>query len=55
MGIALPGAIAAKLISPERRVLAMSGDGGALMNIQELETAVRLGVNVVVLIFRDDA
>lgn len=55
MGIALPGAIAAKLIHPERRVLAMSGDGGALMNIQELETAVRLGLNVVVLIFRDDA
>lgn len=54
MGIALPGALAAKLLHPERRVLAVSGDGGFLMNCQELETAVRLNLPVVVLIFRDD-
>jgi acetolactate synthase-1/2/3 large subunit len=55
MGIGLPGAIAAKLLHPERRVVAVVGDGGFLMNVQELETAVRLDLAVVVLIFRDDA
>jgi acetolactate synthase-1/2/3 large subunit len=55
MGIGLPGAIAAKLLHPERRVVAVVGDGGLLMNIQELETAVRLELGLVVLIFRDDA
>jgi acetolactate synthase I/II/III large subunit len=55
MGIGLPGAIAAKLLHPERRVVAVVGDGGLLMNIQELETAVRLDLGLVVLIFRDDA
>ncbi len=55
MGIGLPGALAAKLLHPERRVVAVVGDGGLLMNIQELETAVRLGLAVVVVIFRDDA
>src|SRR5881628_1425206 len=54
MGIGLPGAIAAKLAEPGRRVVAVTGDGGLLMNIQELETAVRLGLGFVVLIFRDD-
>ena len=54
MGIGLPGAIAAKLAQPERRVVAVTGDGGFLMNVQELETAVRLGLGFVVLIFRDD-
>jgi acetolactate synthase-1/2/3 large subunit len=54
MGIALPGAIAAKLARPERRVVAVAGDGGVMMNVQELETAVRLGVAFVVLVFRDD-
>jgi len=54
MGIALPGAIAAKLARPERRVMAVTGDGGLLMNVQELETAVRLGLGFGVLIFRDD-
>ena len=53
MGIALPGAIAAKLVHPERKVLAICGDGGFLMNVQELETAVRLGVAFVSLVFRD--
>ena len=43
MGIGLPGAIAAKLAQPERRVVTVTGDGGFLMNVQELETARRLG------------
>lgn len=54
MGIALPGAVAAKLLYPERRVVAVTGDGGFLMNSQELETAVRLGQPLVILIWRDD-
>lgn len=54
MGIALPGAIAAKLLFPERRVLAVCGDGGFLMNCQEMETAVRTGAAVVCLVFHDD-
>ena len=53
MGIALPAAIAAKLVHPERRVVAVSGDGGFLMNCQELETACRLGLPIVNVIFRD--
>ena len=55
MGIAVPGAIAAKLLFPERRVVAVTGDGGFLMNAQELETAVRLGLPLVILVWRDDA
>jgi acetolactate synthase-1/2/3 large subunit len=54
MGIAVPGAIAAKLLSPERRVVAVTGDGGFLMNSQELETAVRLGLPLVILVWRDN-
>jgi acetolactate synthase-1/2/3 large subunit len=54
MGIGLPGAIAAKLAFPERRVLTVCGDGGFLMNVQELETAVRLRVPAVALVWRDD-
>jgi acetolactate synthase I/II/III large subunit len=53
MGIAVPGAIAAKLVHPERRVVAATGDGGFLMNSQELETAVRLETRFVVLVFND--
>ena len=55
MGIALPGAIAAKLRHPDRRVAAVAGDGGFLMNVQELETAVRLRLPIVIVLFRDDA
>ncbi|HEY2918697.1 MAG TPA: acetolactate synthase large subunit [Candidatus Binatia bacterium] len=55
MGIALPGAIGAKLVYPDRRVLAVCGDGGFLMSAQELETAVRVGTQFVVLIFEDSA
>jgi acetolactate synthase-1/2/3 large subunit len=54
MGIALPGAIAAALVHPDRKVVALCGDGGFLMNSQELETAVRLGVRVTVVVWRDD-
>jgi acetolactate synthase-1/2/3 large subunit len=54
MGIALPGAIAAKLVHPDRRVVAVVGDGGFLMNSQELETAKRIGANVTIVIWRDD-
>jgi acetolactate synthase-1/2/3 large subunit len=54
MGIALPGAITAALVEPDRRVVAVCGDGGFLMNVQELETAVRLGVAFVVIVFRDE-
>ena len=55
MGIALPGAIGAKLLLPERRILAACGDGGFLMNVQELETAVRAGTPIVTVIFEDGA
>jgi acetolactate synthase-1/2/3 large subunit len=55
MGAGLPSAIAAALIHPERKVLAVCGDGGFMMNSQEMETAVRLGVHVVVLILEDHA
>ncbi len=53
MGFALPGAIAAKLIYPEKKILAICGDGGFLMNLQELETARRIGANIVVMIWED--
>jgi acetolactate synthase-1/2/3 large subunit len=53
MGFALPAAIAAKLVHPERRILAACGDGGFLMNVQELETGLRLGTGVVYVIFND--
>jgi acetolactate synthase-1/2/3 large subunit len=55
MGFALPGAIAAKLAYPERKVLAATGDGGFLMNSQELETAVREKIPFVVLVWEDGA
>jgi acetolactate synthase I/II/III large subunit len=54
MGFALPGAIAAKLARPDRRVLAMTGDGAFLMNSQELETAVREDIPLVVLVLVDE-
>ena len=53
MGVAVPGAIAAKLVHPHRRVVAVTGDGGFLMNSQELETAMRLETPFVVLVFND--
>ncbi|MEO8469619.1 MAG: acetolactate synthase large subunit, partial [Chloroflexota bacterium] len=54
MGISVPGAIAAKLVHPDRKVIALCGDGGFLMNSQELETAKRIGTNIVVVVWRDD-
>ncbi len=54
MGISLPGAIAAKLVHPNRKVVALCGDGGFLMNSQEIETAKRIGANVTVVVWRDD-
>jgi acetolactate synthase-1/2/3 large subunit len=53
MGFALPGAIAAQLAFPERKIVAMSGDGGFLMNVQELETAVRLRLPIIIVIWCD--
>ncbi|MFL5822003.1 MAG: acetolactate synthase large subunit [Solirubrobacteraceae bacterium] len=53
MGFALPTAIAAKLVHPERKVVAVSGDGGFLMNCQELETAVRLRTAIVNVIWEN--
>jgi acetolactate synthase I/II/III large subunit len=53
MGFALPTAIAAKLVHPDRKVVAVCGDGGFLMNCQELETAVRLRTPVVVVIWEN--
>jgi acetolactate synthase-1/2/3 large subunit len=53
MGIAIPGAIAAKLVAPDRKVVAVTGDGGFMMNNQELETALRVGTPFVTVIFND--
>ncbi len=53
MGFALPGAIGAKIALPDRRVLAVCGDAGFLMNVQDLETAVRLKINFVCLVWLD--
>ncbi len=53
MGAGLPSAIATKLIKPERKVVAVCGDGGFMMNSQELETAQRLGLDIIVVIFND--
>jgi acetolactate synthase-1/2/3 large subunit len=55
MGAGLPSAMEAARLYPGRRVLAVCGDGGFMMNSQELETAVRLGLNLVVLILNDGA
>ena len=52
MGFALPGAIAAQMVFPERRVLAICGDGGFLMNVQEMETTKRLGTNIVAMVWK---
>jgi len=53
MGFALPGAIAAQLAFPHRKIVVMCGDGGFLMNVQELETAVRLRLPLIVIIWCD--
>jgi len=53
MGFALPGAISAALVYPDKRILSISGDAGYLMNVQEMETAKRLNVNIVTMIWED--
>jgi acetolactate synthase-1/2/3 large subunit len=55
MGAGLPSAMMAAMLYPERRVMAVCGDGGFMMNSQEMETAVRLGLNLVVVILNDNA
>jgi acetolactate synthase I/II/III large subunit len=55
MGISFPTAIVAKLIYPDRKVVALSGDGGFLMNLQDLETAVRMKLNMAIVIFNDSS
>ena len=55
MGAGLPSAMAAKLVYPNRPVISICGDGGFMMNSQELETAVRLNQHLIILILRDDA
>ncbi|MDT8407689.1 MAG: acetolactate synthase large subunit [Methylococcales bacterium] len=53
MGIGVPGAIAAKLVHPERRVLTITGDAGFMMNSQEIETALRYRIPIVIMIWND--
>lgn len=53
MGAGLPSAIAAKLVNPNKKVLAVVGDGGFMMSVQEMETAVRLNLDLVILILND--
>ncbi len=55
MGAGLPSAMAAKIVNPDKPVITVCGDGGFMMNSQELETAVRLNLHIVVIILRDDA
>ena len=55
MGAGLPSAMAAKLVHPDKKVIAVCGDGGFMMNSQELETAVRHKLNIVILILNDNA
>ena len=55
MGFALPGAVAAALVYPQKRILGICGDAGFLMNVQEMETARRLDVNIVVMVWEDHA
>jgi acetolactate synthase I/II/III large subunit len=55
MGIGVPGGIAAKIADPQRRVVVVTGDGGFLMNVQELETARRLGAAFVTVVWVDGA
>ena len=55
MGAGLPSAMMSAMVYPDRKVMAICGDGGFMMNSQEMETAVRLGLNITVLILRDDS
>lgn len=53
MGFALPGSMAAKMVFPDRRVISINGDAGVLMNIQDLETAARRKLNIVIMVWED--
>ena len=55
MGAGLPSAMASAMLYPDRKVIAICGDGGFMMNSQEMETAVRLKLNMVVLILNDSS
>jgi len=55
MGIAVPGAIGAKLVYPDRGIVAVTGDAGFMMNSQEIETALRMKTPIVILIWNDSA
>ncbi|MDT8364387.1 MAG: acetolactate synthase large subunit [Nitrosomonas sp.] len=55
MGAGLPSAMAASLVYPGKKIVAICGDGGFMMNSQELETAVRLNLDLVILVLRDNA
>ena len=55
MGAGLPSGMAAKMVNPDKRVVSVCGDGGFMMNSQELETAVRLGIDLTVIILNDNA
>jgi acetolactate synthase-1/2/3 large subunit len=54
MGISVPGAIAAKVAFPNRTVVAVTGDAGFMMNSQEIETALRIGTPIVIVIWNDN-
>ena len=55
MGFALPGAIAASMVYPDKQILAISGDAGFMMNVQEMETATRFNCNMVTMVWEDNA
>jgi acetolactate synthase-1/2/3 large subunit len=55
MGAGLPSGMAAKMVHPDRKVVALAGDGGFMMNSQEMETAVRLNLNLTMIVLRDNA
>ncbi len=55
MGAGLPSAMMSAMLYPDRKVMAICGDGGFMMNSQEMETAVRLGLNLTILVLRDDS
>tara|TARA_B100000315_G_C14574745_1_gene587365 strand:- start:2475 stop:2897 length:423 start_codon:yes stop_codon:yes gene_type:complete len=53
MGFAMPGSIGAKMALPDKNILSISGDAGFMMNVQELETAVRRKLNIVAMVWVD--
>jgi acetolactate synthase-1/2/3 large subunit len=55
MGAGLPSAMMSSMVYPQRRVMAICGDGGFMMNSQEMETAVRLKLNLTILILNDNS